>query len=226
MNFTKEFDRWMKDVRVLYLITFLAVANVISYLYLGNWDSIVFFLATGFLVSFFTKNMSYILGSAILLTNLFYASNIQNKQVEGMKNNDSKNKKEKKVKDATGELDIDVNVSTKPSLDENEEDTLAEEGDEDDEPAGLTSVDASKSKIDKKSTLEDAYDNLGDLLSDEEMDKLSKKTEKLAKHQENVAQLAEKMTPMMSQMKDWMKMFEGSAFKDLTKMVGPLSKAL
>jgi hypothetical protein len=222
MNFTKDFDKLMKDVRILYLITFLAVANVISYLYLGNWDSIIFFLATGFLVSFFTKNMSYILASAILLTNLFYASNIQNKQVEGMKNKD---KKEKKAKDSTGDLDIDVNVTSKPSVDENEEATLDEE-DGDDEPTGLTSVDAAKSKIDKNSTLEDAYDNLDSLLSDDEMNKLSDKTDKLAKHQKKVFKIAENMAPMMSQMKDWMKMFEGSSIKDLTKMVGPLTKSL
>ena len=219
MKIVSVLDNLMKDVKVLYIITFLAVANIISYLYLGKFDSIVFFIVTGFLLSFFTKNMSYILLLSTLLTNLFYASNIQNRQIEGLENKEKKTNK--KVKDATGELDIDINVTTdKAPLDDNEE------KDVDDEPLGLTSVDASKAKIDKKATLEDAYDNLDSLLDDEEMDRLTRKTDALAKHQEKVAKLAENMAPMMSQMKDWMKLFEGTAFKDITKMVAPLTKSI
>ena len=63
----------LKNKYVLYAVLILAITNVLGYLTIGDYHSLTMFAAIGVLSTYFSKNMIINLGSAIVLTNLFFA---------------------------------------------------------------------------------------------------------------------------------------------------------
>ena len=56
MKFPK-FNQLLQDKNVLYITLFLAVANLLGYLVMGDFGAVVFFLMVGFLTTYFSQNM-------------------------------------------------------------------------------------------------------------------------------------------------------------------------
>ena len=91
-------ENLLQNKYVLYLVLFIAVTNVLGYLAIEDFNSLMVFIAICALASYFSKNMIVILGSAILGTNILYANS---RMREGLKNKDKDKKKDKKdVKEA------------------------------------------------------------------------------------------------------------------------------
>ena len=67
-------EKLLQNKYVLYLVLFVAVTNVLGYLAIEDFNSLMVFIAICALASHFSKNMIIILGSAILGTNILYAS--------------------------------------------------------------------------------------------------------------------------------------------------------
>ena len=67
-------EKLLQNKYVLYLVLFVAVTNVLGYLAIEDFNSLMVFIAICALASHFSKNMIVILGSAILGTNILYAS--------------------------------------------------------------------------------------------------------------------------------------------------------
>ena len=79
----------MKTRVGLYVILFLAVTNVLGFITMNNFTALMLFIVVGVVVSRFTKNMSYILASSLLVTNGYLL--IQRKMSrEGMKASEDK----------------------------------------------------------------------------------------------------------------------------------------
>ena len=88
-------ENLLQNKYVLYLVLFIAVTNVLGYLAIEDFNSLMVFIAICALASHFSKNMIVILGSAILGTNILYANS---RMREGMKN---KKKKKTIIEDAS-----------------------------------------------------------------------------------------------------------------------------
>lgn len=67
----KIFNDFTHSEWVVYILLIISVINVITYLHQNNLSAIAIFLAIGFIISRYTKNMIYVLLSAIVITNLF-----------------------------------------------------------------------------------------------------------------------------------------------------------
>lgn len=65
----------------LYVILFLAITNVLGFITVHNLRALFIFIIVGFLTSIYTKNMSYILATSLVVTNLYL---VLNRQKEGM----------------------------------------------------------------------------------------------------------------------------------------------
>jgi hypothetical protein len=59
----------MKTRTGLYVILFLAVTNVLGFITMNNFTALMLFIVVGVVASRYTKNMSYILASSLLITN-------------------------------------------------------------------------------------------------------------------------------------------------------------
>lgn len=116
MKVPKEINKLLSNKYVLYVVAFLSLTNVIAYLVAQDYNSLLFFAIIGYLVSYFSKNMTVILLCALIITNLLMtAKSIQNQsgmraQREGMGNievdvggtGDKKKKEEEDAKKAKG----------------------------------------------------------------------------------------------------------------------------
>lgn len=84
-------SKLLKDKNVLYVVSVLAMVNLIGLLLVRNFNGLLFFALIGFLTTFFTKNMIMVLLTALISTHLYIGSS---KLREGMEN---KKKMAKKV---------------------------------------------------------------------------------------------------------------------------------
>ena len=70
MKLPKELNTILSDKYVLYIVAFLAITNVIGYLAIQDFNSLLLFVLIGYLTAYFSKNMTVVLLSALVLTNL------------------------------------------------------------------------------------------------------------------------------------------------------------
>jgi hypothetical protein len=76
-----SFSKIFQNKFVLYGVSIFAVSNVLGYLAKEQYNAATFFLAIGLLTSYFTKNMTVVLLTAIVTTALFSSQ----KLIEGFK---------------------------------------------------------------------------------------------------------------------------------------------
>ena len=163
----------LRDKNVLYIVAFLAATNLISYLMAGNYESIVFFGVVGYLATYYSKNMIVILLISMLTTNLLLGTRMLKRNVEAMANNDKpKEKKNEEEENSTEEMSNDDVKETKPK-------------------------EKMQPNIDYAATLEQAYDNLDNLIGQDGIKKMGEQTERLATKQKELMQNIESMGPML-----------------------------
>jgi len=165
---------------VLNIVSIIAFFNVIGYIVTGKMNEVIFFILISVLVSYFSKNMIIILGIPLILVNLFAFKNTR--FMEGMtsdKNNESKNNESKKHDNSDSLPSKTVESSNEKSGFE----------------VGRTKN--GSSKIDYASTIEDAYNQLNQVLGSEGIQNLTSDTQKLMQQQMELAKSMEAMTPLI-----------------------------
>lgn len=161
----------LRDKNVLYIVAFLAATNLISYLMAGNYESIVFFGVVGYLATYYSKNMIVILLISMLTTNLLLGTRMIKRNVEAMTTK-PKEKKNEDEENSTEEMSNDDVKETKPK-------------------------EKMQPNIDYAATLEQAYDNLDNLIGQDGIKKMGEQTERLASKQKELMQNIESMGPML-----------------------------
>ena len=191
---------------VLYIVVLVALANVVGYLTIGDYNSLIFFFVIAILSSYFSKNMTINLLVAILGTNVIYANN---RLLEGLKTREgAETRGGKCVLMKTGKSDPKCNEYTEedkcsgvckwstegmtkgvpastPAL-------LKKKKSDDDETDDVERVDYAK-------TMEDAYSNLQSMLGEGGIKNLSKDTKNLVQQQKELMKSFEGLGPMIQQ---------------------------
>ena len=175
-------EKLLQNKYVLYLVLFVAVTNILGYLAIEDFNSLMVFIAICALASHFSKNMIIILGSAILGTNILYASS---RMREGMKNDEEKKGKDKKKEEKREPMKSQF-ASSRPA-----KAARAATEEEEDE------VDSTR--IDYAATMEQAYDNLNKMLGDGGMKNLTKDTKGLMDQQKELMGQLKDFAPLMEQ---------------------------
>ena len=227
MKLNSTVSKILTNKLVLHIVSFLALFNIIGYMIIGNYKTVLCFIIIAFLARYFSKNMIIVLGIPLILVNMMVYNS--DSFIEGLENNDEK-KDEKKddsgikkgidaaVKDATGESVISSS-NDKPK----------------DESFEVGRAKKSGHSIDYATTIEDAYDQLNSILGKDGIKNLTADTERLMQQQAQLAgslkdmgPLMEKMSPMMEQVTEMMKSMPKETSNDLMgkveKMLGDLKK--
>jgi hypothetical protein len=205
-----SFNSLLKNKNVLYVVSFLALTNVFSYLISNNVDALIYFILIGYITTYFSKNMIVILLVPMLFTNFFmgirFANNVTR---EGMANqnandslttNDNKNKEEKKD---------NITTSVSPSVNKEVPTSTSN-----DTPSNLSS------SIDYSKTLEKAYDDLDKLIGTDGINKMTDETKRLAEQQQKIMKNIENMAPLLQ---NATKMLEGLPLDNIGKIQESLS---
>ena len=91
-------EKLLQNKYVLYFVLFIAITNILGYLAIEDFRSLMVFIAVAALASHFSKNMIVVLGSALIGTNILYASS---RMREGFNMKENEKTVKKGMKDAT-----------------------------------------------------------------------------------------------------------------------------
>lgn len=210
MSIASKASKVLTNKMFLYFVFFLAITTVFGYLMTNKLNAVVLFALIGILMYQFSKNMAVVLLVCVLATNLAMSSRSIR---EGLENSETPKKK-----------------SVPPSSSSNNDPTpivpVSEEVSNGSEPSDLSGMESMKNKNNKKggsgridyaSTLEEAYDNLDQILGGDGIKNLTNDTQKLMAKQQELFQSMQAMTPMLNQAKQ---MLEGFDMKSLEGLAG------
>ena len=196
-----KLKRLLTNKLVLYTTLVVAILHVLGYMAIDNDKALLFFISVGVLTTFFSKNMIIVLWVAIISTNILFAGDAVREGLTNAQNVEEKKKREEKeaakeesvIRD-NAETFTQVNIpSSKPA-------PASEE--EEDEVIGK--------RIDYASTLEQAYDNLQQMLGPDGMKGLSKETATLVSQQKSLMQNLSDMAPVLKTAKETLDTMSGS----------------
>jgi hypothetical protein len=89
----------LKSRNVLYVVLFLSVANLFSYLMMKQLDAVAFFIIIGFLTTYFSKNMIIIMLTAVVSTFFLVQIKMLGNVKEGMPKGDKSEEEDKPEKE-------------------------------------------------------------------------------------------------------------------------------
>ena len=182
------FSNLLTSKVVLFIIFWLSFTNIIGYIIYSRFDAVIFFVLLSLIVTHFSKNMVIILGVPLILVNLAVLG--KNKIKEGLevKNPDDKDKKVDGSQPA-------VITPTEPSTQHVEPET------KDNLEKGGFEVGRNKNKskynIDYSATIEDAYDELNNILGSDGIKNLTSDTQNLMKQQKQLTEAMTQIQPLM-----------------------------
>lgn len=220
MKLNSAISKFLTNKWVLNVVAFLAIFNIIGYAVIGKLNVVLYFIVFAVLVRYFSKNMTIVLGVPLLIVNLL---SLRRNMIEGMENNDKPvNNGDKKTS----------NLIAKPSAKpESKPDAVSSQG------LVMSSVASSEPKdnnaaqstggeqqgfepgrrknrgynIDYATTIEDAYDELNNILGSDGIQRLTSDTQNLMKQQMQLAEamgsmgkLVENIQPMVGQLQQMM----------------------
>jgi hypothetical protein len=210
MNLKSLFAKFITNKYVLNIVTLFALSNVIGYIVMGHYNNVAYFIALALLTTFFSKNMIIVLGVPLILVNLAVVKN--NLLTEGMENNTGS---------SSTTTDTSQSVQSSPTDDKpvhknNKQDAKSKQGlpitplDHINDVNTDESFEVGRGKkkgndIDYAATVEDAYDQLNQILGSDGIKRLTDDTQNLMKQQMELAKSMESMAPMIQSMAPMMK---------------------
>jgi hypothetical protein len=199
MKLNSTVSKILTNKLVLNIVAFIAFLNVIGYVVMGNFNNVAFFIVLALLVRYFSKNMIIVLGVPLILVNLFHLNN-NSYQIEGMENSGDNKNKESKHKDVLNKAledkkrkDSQIIVPT----DSNNDGVVSSNVHNEKSGFEVGRAKNGGSKIDYATTIEDAYDQLNQILGSDGVKSLTNDTQKLMQQQMDLAKSMEAMTPLI-----------------------------
>jgi len=182
-------EKLLQNKYVLYLVLFIAITNILGYLAIEDFKSLMVFIAICALASHFSKNMIIILGSAVLGTSIVYANS---RIREGFKD------KSDDLNDGSpGSKKEGLPTSKKKNTMQKSEE-IKKNGD-DEEDVSIEDFEVKTPRVDYGATMEIAYDNLNKMLGEGGMKNLTKDTQGLMDQQKQLMQQLKDFAPLMEQ---------------------------
>jgi hypothetical protein len=193
---------------VLNVVALISVFNVIGYIMMGYHQMALLYIIIGCLVSYFSKNMTIVLGVPLIVVNLL---SLGKSKREGLENNQPskevapKEEEKKPVKKPSSKQD--KKTSQGLSMKKINEDDVEEEDQQDGFEPGRAK---NKGKdIDYASTIEDAYDELNNILGSDGIQRLTTDSQKLMKQQMQLAEAMKNMTPLFKSIEPMVQNLQG-----------------
>ena len=178
---------------VLTIIFWLSLTNIIGYLIYNRFDVVVFFVLISVIITYFSKNMIIILGVPLILVNLSVLG--KNKFKEGLEGQTAEKEKEKEKKvDGSQPAVISPPDVTQPTTERVDTEVKTEKPDSFEVGRNKNK---SKYNIDYAATIEDAYDELNNILGSDGIKNLTSDTQNLMQQQKQLTEAMTQIQPLM-----------------------------
>ena len=223
--------KFLTNKYVLYLVVFLSVTNMFGYLAMANINALIYFLIIGLATSVFTQNMTIILLSALILSNILIAGQSSMEgftgKKEGNTNMNDTVTKEKENTTTTGQSTKKSSTQNTPTsnvtkivtpinqdeatVDSNStENEIMNSSSEQvtDEPfeVGMANGNKQNYRVDYASTIQDAYQQT---LDTDGIKRLTEDTQKLLKQQLQLADAMKTIAPLINNIKPLIEQSKG-----------------
>jgi hypothetical protein len=195
-DLNKSLKQFFTNRFVLYFFTILAFVHVVGYIAAAQYDALIFFVVVGLLSTNFTKNLSLVFLSAIVLTNLIYFRGMSRymNSLEGFEGKSGKSKK------------------SKESMTNNKRKQTDNDEDDDDK-------DADTDRIDQKEQLKNQYKRLEGLMNSDGLKKMTHDSKELMESQSKLMENMKSMEPMINSVQGMVDKFGG-----MDKLLGMADK--
>ena len=206
MNLKSSVSKILTNKWVLNIIALLSFFNVIGYAIIGNFNLVIYFIVIAVLVRYFSKNMTIVLGVPLIIVNLF---SLKENMKEGMETNTKpqiqSNKEQDQdkinnlVKNNKPDAKTGQGLVMQPieETDNNSNDNAAQSTGS--EQQGFESGRRKNRNydIDYATTIEDAYDQLNNILGSDGIKRLTSDSQNLMKQQMQLAEAMKGMGPVI-----------------------------
>ena len=230
MKYRMKAPALLKNKYILYILLIIGIINILGYLTMKDYNSLALIVVIGMLSSYFSKNMSVNLLVAIVVTSLVA---VNNKIKEGFEEkakdalNDTMDSVNKVVKDVSKKMD------KKCESDDDCPEGKCQNGKCSDKKTGFKnnvpssspskvdgdSDDAVGERIDYAATMEQAYDNLQNMLGKDGMKSITDETKKLVSQQKNLIGTLSSMTPILNNAKETLANLDLGEMGDVSEML-------
>jgi hypothetical protein len=193
-----NYQKILTNKYILYLVLFLSGMFLFSLLLAKKLNLIILYSLIGYIIWFYNKNMTIVLGLSLILT---FIANLGVKVKEGMENeskddnnDDDKNKTDDdkdKSDDTSNSTTTQTPSSSSSSSSTNPTPTTSSKD-------GMNGMSIGKrNRIDYASTVEDAYDDLSKILGGDGIKRLTGDTQQLLEQQVQLVDAMKNMTPLI-----------------------------
>lgn len=217
MKLNSSVSKFLTNKWVLNIVALLSLFNVIGYTIVGNFNFVLCFIVIAVLVRYFSKNMTIVLGVPLIIVNLL---SLKGNMMEGMENNNSNNNNNNNNSTPKKSSEQDK-INTLVKNNRNNPDSKTGQGlvmnpieqpensteNLDDNAAQTTGgeqqgFESGRRKnrnydIDYATTIEDAYDQLNNILGSDGIKRLTSDSQNLMKQQMQLAEAMKGMTPVI-----------------------------
>lgn len=182
-----NYQRLLTNKYILYLVLFISFIFLFSLLLAKKINLIILFSLIGYIIWFYNKNMTVVLGLSLIIT---FIANLGVKVKEGMesKSDDKTNSNNDKNDDNENESDDKKQVNTTTNNNSNDKPKT--------ENMDIMS-NKKRNRIDYASTVEDAYDDLSKILGGDGIQRLTGDTQQLLEQQVQLVDAMKNMTPLI-----------------------------
>jgi hypothetical protein len=219
MKIKSVVSKFLTNKWVLNIVAVITFFYVIGLVVMNNLNALILFLIIGFLVSNFSKNMIIILGIPLIVVNLLA---LQGSIREGMENNSNKMgvQKNNENKDDNKKMPVVKKESltnnrqepkTGQGLQMSKVENASSENNAAQTEGGVGSSKGKNSghKIDYATTVEEAYDNLNNILGSEGIQRLTADSQRLMKQQVQLAEAMKGMEPLIKSIEPMVQNLQG-----------------
>ena len=243
MKLPKVVETMLNDKNVLYIVAFLAIMTFFGYIILRDSYALLIFLSIGFISTYFSKNMTVVLLSTLLLTNFitvlsrnfiinkegFDATATGSTAATGAKPvlqsgimGAGAAKASKKVAASASSTAAAVPNGQKNAATTT---TTTKEPMTELSPASLDDDDdlPVNNRVDYAKTLEKAYDNLENLVGKEGVNGLTSQTNVLMDQQQKLMENMKSMEPLLKTAQSFLDKFESSSMGKMFEKIPGMS---
>lgn len=214
-NSKSIFNKLVNNKIVLYIVALICLFDILGYIMRYEFSAILFFYLIGMITFNYTKNMTVVLGTALLMTSLMHLIRNMMGFKEGMKGNKEENSEDGEEGGEEEVVEEVVEEEEEDSLDEIVE-KAAEEEEEFKKKKSKKSGYQNKMKLNpgmyntpnkeqiskqlgKAGQMEKAYDNLDKMIGQEGIKSISSHTKKLVKQQNDLMKDLKDITPTLNE---------------------------
>ena len=178
---------------VLTIIFWLSLTNIIGYLIYGKFDIVVYFILIALILYNFSKNMIIVLGAPLILVNFYVLGKSRFKEGLENKPNDATTTTPTRDPSANATQKAEIKADISEHVDPETKASLGQGGFEVGRNKGK-----SKYNIDYASTVEDAYDELNNILGSDGIKSLTSDTQNLMQQQKQLTEAMSQISPLMN----------------------------